>query len=442
MTLTADAYRISGEVEIVPAAPALYSVDFSRVLTAQLAPNFAPVRLTRPARPGDSFTLWGTGLGDANPGDLEVTLGGRPLQVLYAGHSAEFRGVDQFNIAIPANATLPETCYARLEMKVRGTPTPQGYVATANGDGPCRHPLNLTTAQLTALDEGLAIPVAEFTIGSFTSFTATVLSLDYTRLAREDTASASIAGQSAGTIALTSTFVPADPPATGQCTLGINGSGVVGGLIFAETPQPSEPVPSLGDKVRLEGPGTSWDLVRPPEQRWFDSLTYTASLPATDPVRWFDELPASVWTAGRYTFSGPGDATLEGFRLNTDIPGPVRFRNPGQLRAVDRTRDLSLAWDTQFMPAADVLDVTLRGTHSGALAVISCRVRALDGTLTIPATQLTQLDAAEVTQTASPVLSVSYLRRAVITSLSRRNADPLPAVVNWNAFASIPLALR
>jgi len=170
ITLKSDTFRISTDVDIVASAAAFYTVDFSRVLTAQLAPTASPVQLTRPARPGDVITVWGTGLGNATSGEIEASIGTQPLQVLYVGHSAQYRGLDQYNLAIPTGAQLPDTCYARLNFKVRGAATPSGYIPTGNAaTGPCRHPLNLTTAQLTTLDQGGQIPMASFTLSTFVS---------------------------------------------------------------------------------------------------------------------------------------------------------------------------------------------------------------------------------------------------------------------------------
>ncbi len=79
---------------------------------------------------------------------------------------------------------------------------------------------------------------------------------------------------------------------------------------------------------------------------------------------------------------------------------------------------------------------------STALAYLSCTVRALDGTVTIPSNLLQQLPAAEVSPQQSPILSFGYLRPRTVQHLPRRNADPVPTFVDWSDYAIIPTTLR
>jgi hypothetical protein len=79
------------------------------------AANDQPLNdLMHPAQPGQVVTLWATGLGPIEGGDsgrppvgnvgdhVEVLVGGTSAQVLYAGRSSEFPGIDQINFVTPS----------------------------------------------------------------------------------------------------------------------------------------------------------------------------------------------------------------------------------------------------------------------------------------------------------------------------------------------------
>ncbi|MDZ4801554.1 MAG: hypothetical protein SGI92_25635 [Bryobacteraceae bacterium] len=256
------------------------------------------------------------------------------------------------------------------------------------------------------------------------------------RIQRREEASASILNVGAGQLALSST---ARAQTTAACAIETSGGtqGFIGG-----GGQQAEPPPTFGDKIRLDGPAGSWDLTLPPPHPWYGSTTYTTNVPVADPVQYFDQLPASVWTPGKYTFSGAAGDSLQPFRIETEIPGPIRLRNPESLRTIDRSRDLTLDWDTAWIRPDDVINIGLISLTETTPIFLTCSVRALDGTLTIPSSLLQQHPAAEVNGQRSPMLSFGYLRPRTNLQLPRRNADPVPAFVDWSSYAIIPVALR
>ena len=83
--------------------------------------------LTRPARPGQTVILWGTGLGPVTanevagpvPGDLpinvEVYVGGRLATVTYKGRSGCCAGIDQIVFTVPEGV---EGCYVPVVVKI------------------------------------------------------------------------------------------------------------------------------------------------------------------------------------------------------------------------------------------------------------------------------------------------------------------------------------
>lgn len=116
--------------------------------------------LTVAAQPGQIAILWGTGLGpitgdDAVPpaagnltSDVQVLVGGQNAEVLYAGRSPQFPGIDQINFQIPATAT---GCYVPVALKVEGTIGNYGTMAISSGGGACSDPTTMSAEDLAAV---------------------------------------------------------------------------------------------------------------------------------------------------------------------------------------------------------------------------------------------------------------------------------------------------
>lgn len=114
----------------------------------------------RSARPGQVVTLWATGLGGIPGGDrqrpadvggvvdlqvaagLEVYFGGvRAANVLYAGRSPEFAGLDQLVVQVPEGTPLG--CYVPLWLRVHGGLVSNvAAISISAAGGSCDDPLN------------------------------------------------------------------------------------------------------------------------------------------------------------------------------------------------------------------------------------------------------------------------------------------------------------
>lgn len=143
--------------------------------------------LITPARPGQSVTLWGTGLGpvaadDASgpaPGDLDsgitVYVGGIAANVRYRGRSGCCAGIDQVVFDIPQGV---QGCYVPVHVVGRGllstrenltipvehTVSNSVTIAVApQGQNACSDPSGLTAAELLALQKPGALRVGAFT---------------------------------------------------------------------------------------------------------------------------------------------------------------------------------------------------------------------------------------------------------------------------------------
>jgi uncharacterized protein (TIGR03437 family) len=101
-------------------SPAFLTLDGNSV--AALHADFSLLSATSPAKPGETILLYGTGFGPGNPlaNLVQVTIGGLPAQVVFAGVVQP--GLDQFNVTIPA---VPDGA-ASLSASIAGVSTQSG----------------------------------------------------------------------------------------------------------------------------------------------------------------------------------------------------------------------------------------------------------------------------------------------------------------------------
>ena len=121
--------------------------------------------LTKPAHPGDTIVIVGTGLGPISGPDnvapgavatsstVTVTIGGKVIQPSYAGRAPQFPGEDQINLQLPAD--VPLGCYTPAVVSVNNQPSNSLVLSTAApGATFCVHPLGLGQDALARLDAG------------------------------------------------------------------------------------------------------------------------------------------------------------------------------------------------------------------------------------------------------------------------------------------------
>jgi uncharacterized protein (TIGR03437 family) len=128
--------------------------------------DVTPNGLLTPTRPGQLIALWGTGLGVA-PGDehsgpipgnlrvpgLQVMIGSRPAEVLYAGRSGCCAGMDEIIVYAPEGI---EGCNvpAWVRFADDGSASNDIFVSIASGDGLCSDPHGLSDFEVRKLAGG------------------------------------------------------------------------------------------------------------------------------------------------------------------------------------------------------------------------------------------------------------------------------------------------
>ncbi len=152
-------------LRIVPNAFGIFALNqagsgpgiFTNALLPANDPNWINT-LTTSGSPGDWYDIWGTGLGPVSgdeasgplPGDLrgqinvQVIVGGRQAEVLYAGRSGCCAGIDQIRFVVP-NVT---GCYVPLVVIVNGVPSNSVTMSIDPQGGACSVPGVMTSQVL------------------------------------------------------------------------------------------------------------------------------------------------------------------------------------------------------------------------------------------------------------------------------------------------------
>lgn len=118
----------------------------------------SPVGLTTPAVPGGVIAITGTGLGLAEASEIAVNLGDTTITAESVENIAP--GVDEVRFVVPESIEF-EGCYVPLTVTSADLESNPASLPVMLSGSPCRHPLELSETQLTRLDNGETIPVAE-----------------------------------------------------------------------------------------------------------------------------------------------------------------------------------------------------------------------------------------------------------------------------------------
>ncbi len=141
-----------------------------------VSPTQLPVNtLISAAAPGQTGTLWGTGLGPVSSGDEAagpipgplpyldaLYVGGQRANVRFAGRSACCAGIDQIDFDVPANVS---GCYVPVAAVVNGLVSNIGTIAVSSGKE-CDDPLSFRSSDLTTLESAGSLAVGSFGLWS------------------------------------------------------------------------------------------------------------------------------------------------------------------------------------------------------------------------------------------------------------------------------------
>ena len=379
----------------------------------------------RPAYPGETLVLWGTGLGadsqsDENggasgdmtsAGNVSVIVGGVGITPAYAGRSSGAPGLDQINFTLPANVALG--CNTSIQVLAGGRYSNLGTLPTAkSGDQFCQHPF-LTQDQLKTLDSGGSVIIGGFAL------TKSTTSLSIPGLGSFDTTSESVGGSFSKYTSDTLTSVGGISVAQiGSCyATHLRGTtdqalqGVVNSAADAGTPLLLNG-PNASNKAIPRGTGNSYSL----------SL-YSSG------VGGIGASGSPTLAGGTYTLSGPGGVDIGAFS-NAQVPFPAAFKweNQNNISTITRNQSLLIQWSGGGTePGATVNIIGMSGSQVAGtpqnpiydIGLFVCTAAANLNTFTVPGS---------VTNYLSPVAAGSTTAIGLL-SVGAGNSQPFTAPI-------------
>jgi len=387
-------------------------------------------QLTHPAQPGDTVTIWATGLGSAT--QVTVLVGGRPTTSSFAGPVSYLPGVDQIEFVVPADPTIPNDCYVAVAAEVSGATTNAIWMSKTTDGSPCKGTLGFTADDLATLDGGGVLGLAQLTVSAFvgappvlfspladffsvTDFVRALANPPASGFTRTESASFTPAVVNAAQAAQLSGLAEADDVYFG-CSSLLLIPPTIGAVAILRQPF------DFGSQVTLQGSGGTLNLTSPvPGGILF--IGQHASPTVTDP----SQLPPPFFAPGAWTFFGegapsPGSSAVPvplPFSVPLTLPPEIMATNFSALQTINRHRDLVVTWDPAGFGEQDVLTVTVNNTTVASILTRSllgvlnlqtaiCRSPATSGQIVIPAAMLQNLTPGTgEPPTASISLSVS-----------------------------------
>jgi len=381
VTVTYNNQSATGLITVVQNNIGVFTVGTTGAgdAVATLAADNTLVSITNAPNPGETVTLWATGLGpvsgdESNPaagGDmidvpLRVFIGGKPTKVLYRGRNACCSGVDAIYVTVPQSLT---GCAVSIVMQIGNLVSNTPTIPVATRGRTC-------TPSLTG---GPPVGSGTYSGGSLSLgrsvITYSVSSADSTM--KSDTASA---------IFLNVATAPGPVPGLEIDSLAY-GSCIVTAMFGGQSTAPPSAIVSArsldaGAAINLTGPTGNNVLARSTAR---GGIEYEATLDDT----------ATTLTAGAYTFTGAGGADVGPFTASVNFAAPFNWTNQSNITRVGRTLGVTVTW-TGGDPSGNV---TIIGGNSfggsdlanSGDASFACVARVSDGAFTVPAVILLAL---------------------------------------------------
>ncbi len=301
------------------------------------------------ARPGQTITLWGTGLGPisgddaagAAPGDLgtavEVLVGNRPATIRYRGRSGCCAGVDQIVFDVPSGI---EGCYTPLTVKIGNIVSNSTYLAISPNGGRCTAGTPFTDADLQKLQGGGTLSIGAISLSRISS----KLSLGPlgTQEIKIDAGSGTFIRYNAAQIAA-SQFAAEGALPLGSC-ITFSGSDQATGL-------PDDPIVGTtldaGPKLNVTGPSGTREILKDATTGSYFA-TFSTGIPNIPGLPSIPGLPGGgagpFLDPGAFTIDNGSGAVVGGFRAQLTIPGNFAWSNEAAVNTLNRASGQEFTW--------------------------------------------------------------------------------------------------
>ncbi len=324
-------------IKVVESAFGVFTVSQNGTGDAIAFRGSTLVTPTSAVNPGDVVSFWGTGLSavgfdetmpaqqvDMTNVPLEAFVGGRPANVLFRSRNACCSSVDVAYVEIPAGSS---GCSTPVTFKVGNIVSNTTSIATAESGRTCT-PSNPALASAQDFDIWFSsgtLSSGGVSLGRSVSFNPSITVGGVTvpeSTTRIDGIGASFnrLAVAPGGAGLSSAF---DITSFGGCRV----------ISFDGQIPPSFSYTSLdaGDPLSVSGPSGSWSL---PRMIFPGAISYSATVDQT----------GTTFTAGTYTFSGPGGPDVGSYSVDLDVPEPLVWTNQQSIIEVDRSQGVTINW--------------------------------------------------------------------------------------------------
>jgi uncharacterized protein (TIGR03437 family) len=349
-----------------------------------------------PAKTGEYWTAWGTGLG-AVPGDdskapgqynfldkgvdVKVLVNSMEITPSYAGRAPQYPGADEIVFQLPAN--IPTGCELSLQVRVAGQLSNATTISVApNASADACVDSQFATDVLRRMDNGGTVVVGGLSLNSF-KMSMSVPGMGDMNV-RVESAGGSFTKYSADQLDRIQSGV-----ATDTCQ------------VFHVTG--SQGAPETADLTNLDagtlvlaGPGSlNKTFTKNPDFSYALNLGMALDGTGLPPITIPGFSTAPVITAGTYTVTGSGGKDVGAFtaRINVNQPLSVTGGLPG---TVPRNQGLRLAWTgggSDQVIIEGTSSVPISGTTQYDSAFFFCTTTADKLSFTVPSSILSQLPA-------------------------------------------------
>lgn len=382
-----------------PAQATYGGLDLNRFTTGTLGQY-----TTRPAKPGDTMVLWGTGVGaDPNSdvtgatsgdqtaaGQVKVVVGGIEVTPVYAGRSSGAPGLDQVNFTVPTS--VAPSCFVTVQVKAGGKSSNLGSIAVAAaGQAACTHPV-LSESQLRRLDQGGKIVYGDFTISKVSQ------KISVPGLGSIESMTESVDGA----------FGSYGVDAVGSANFSLLQIGAcsvfrrIGSQTEIATGTPSVAL-DAGAQLTLNGPGVSNKGVPRSADKTYDLTLYSSGFGG------FGGSGTPTLVQGTYSLAGTGGADVGAFTTSVEVPGSFNPNIDAIPATIPRSQNLPVTWTGGG--SGQVAISGFSGSQSGGtqtdpiydVAGFTCVAPASAGNFTVPSSVLLQLPPASADPTSGGI---------------------------------------
>ena len=353
--------------------------------------NYHAASLTASAESGETWIIWGTGLGAVSgdeaggplPGDMpnlpvKVYVGTQQATVVYRGRSGCCSGVDQIAFKIPSGIT---GCNVPVALQVGNTVSNFVSLPIASGSRTCSDPSGFTADELTKFSGQGNIKIASIALSRVTASITLPPPLG-TGQATTYTIDEGVADFNKYN------FTQLD---SAQSQFNINTYGTCSVYTFTGESGTEPTVTAVGlnagASIAVNGPNGTKQMTPLASEVGLYSAQLGGGVPGTPNV-----LPLYL-SQGAYTITGPGGADVGSFTANLSVPESLVWTNQASTTTVTRSQGLPITWTGADSGTVQISGFSLTGLSSTTPygAGFVCTAKGSDHQFTVPSIVLLSL---------------------------------------------------